>query len=95
MWGRPQPPHHVTNTLTPGAAGRGELAVAQELHLSHIILQISKMSASGRSEMVNSWSLVRHRESVLEPGLTLDHHAPAHSWPAPTRQVLMEERALV
>lgn len=53
------------------------------------------MSASGRSEMVNSWFLVRHTEPVLELGLTLDHHAPAHSWPAPTRQVLMEERAVV
>lgn len=98
MWERPQHPHHVATTLAPGAAVRRELTLDPELHLSHIILQFSKMSASGRSTMVNSWFLVRqltNTEPVWEPGLTLDHHAPAHSRPTPTRQMLTEERALV
>lgn len=48
--------------------------------------------------MVNRWLLVRqltNTEPVREPGLTLDHHAPAHSRPTPTRQMRTEERAPV
>lgn len=98
MWERPQHPHHVATALTPGIAVRRELTLDPELHLSHIILQFSKMSASGRPAMVNRWLLVRqltNTEPVREPGLTLDHHAPAHSRPTPTRQMRTEERAPV